>query len=54
MENFSEFALENQDMVFGGGHTPTRYTTGSGTSGRDIYDEDVDTIVYFAPDSGIE
>ncbi|SDF26292.1 hypothetical protein [Cellulophaga baltica] len=50
MENFSEFALENQEMIFGGGHTATRYTSSQGTGGRDIYDDRADTIVYFAPE----
>lgn len=51
MENFNEFELQNQEMIFGGEHQNTRYTTDGGTSGKDLYDTEAHTIVYFEPDS---
>jgi hypothetical protein len=51
MENFSEFQLETPELIFGGDHVGTRYTHDSGSSGRDIYDTDAHSIVYFAPDN---
>lgn len=46
MENFKNFEIENQDMIFGGSLTDTEYTGGNGTMGKDKYDSDRDAVVY--------
>lgn len=47
MENFKNFEIENQDVIFGGQLIETRYSGGNGTSGEDRYDTDRDAVVYF-------
>lgn len=47
MENFKNFEIENQEMIFGGEHRETMYTSSSGGIGDDIYDTDAKAIVYF-------
>lgn len=47
MEKFEKFEIENQEMIFGGKHLPSHWTSASGGSGRDIYDTETQTIIYF-------
>jgi len=46
MENFKSFEIETQEMIIGGDHVKTHYTTANGGSGSDIYDTTAETIVY--------
>lgn len=47
MENFKNFEIENQDMIFGGEMIKTRYSSSNGTHGEDRYDTATETAIYF-------
>ncbi len=46
MSNFKNFELNNTDMIFGGELIDTHYSGRGGDSGGDIYDTEMDRVIY--------
>ncbi len=46
MENFKNFEIENQEMIFGGVLQPTEYSNAGGGGGTDYLDTEKGRVIY--------